>query len=66
MKVPFLVKVNIPDLNIRSGPGSGYQRKGFVPKGVYTIVEVYGSPEDGWGRLKSGVGGICLKYCQRL
>ena len=66
VKVPFLVKVSIPDLNIRSGPGSGYQRKGFITKGVYTIVEVNRSTEDGWGKLKSGVGWICLKYAERI
>ena len=32
------MKVSIPYMNIMSGPGSGYQRKGFIPVGVYTIV----------------------------
>ena len=60
--VPFKVRVSIPDLNIRSGPGIGYQRKGFVPVGVYTIVEVEGTSSDGWGKLKSGAGWISLKH----
>ena len=40
VKVPFLVKVSISDLNIRTGPGTDYSRVQFCPVGVYTIVEV--------------------------
>lgn len=40
VKVPFLVKVSISDLNIRKDPGTGYDRVMFCPFGVYTIVEV--------------------------
>ena len=60
--VPFLVRVAISDLNIRKGPGTSYARVKYIPKGVYTIVEVKGS----WGRLKSGVGWISLNYVTRL
>lgn len=68
VKVPFLVKVSIPDLNIRSGPGVEHSRKGFILVGTYTIVEVRdGSGSDaGWGRLKSGAGWIALSYCKRV
>jgi hypothetical protein len=56
---PYLVKVGIPDLNIRKGPGVGYARTGkFTGVGTFTIVE----EQDGWGKLKSGAGWICLKY----
>ena len=68
VKVPFLVKVSIKDLNIRTGPGTNYGRVQFIPVGVYTIVEVKagaGSAE-GWGRLKSGIGWVSLDFCQRL
>ena len=67
-KVPFLVKVSISDLNIRKGPGIGYDRVQFCPIGVYTIVEVKSGKgsSGGWGRLKSGVGWISLDYCKRL
>lgn len=47
--IPFLVKVSISDLNMRIGPNVSYSRIGYIPKGVYTIVEVNGS----WGRLKA-------------
>ena len=61
--LPYLVKVSIPDLNIRSGPGVSFSRTGqFTGKGVFTIVE----EQNGWGRLKSGAGWICLKYTSRI
>ena len=34
----YTVKVTATDLNIRSGPGTNYGRKGFIAPGVYTIV----------------------------
>ena len=68
VKVPFLVKVKISDLNIRKGPGTNYDRVQFCPVGVYTIVEVKSgkSSKAGWGRLKSGIGWLSLDFCQRV
>lgn len=68
VKVPFLVKVSIKDLNIRKGSGMGYDRVQFCPVGVYTIVEVKSGAgsKAGWGRLKSGVGWLSLDFCQRV
>ena len=68
VKVPFLVKVSIKDLNIRKDPGTGYDRVQFCPVGVYTIVEVNAGvgSKAGWGRLKSGIGWISLDYCTRI
>lgn len=60
--VPFLVRVSISDLRIRYGPGPWYEIRGYIPRGVYTIVEV----KDGWGRLKSGAGWISLDYVERV
>ena len=60
---PYLVKVGIPDLNIRTGPGVTFPRTGkFTGVGTFTIVE----EQDGWGKLKSGAGWICLKYTSRI
>lgn len=59
---PFTVRVIIPDLNYRKGPGMSYAVRGQTGKGVYTITEV----QDGWGKLKSGAGWIYLEnpdYC---
>ena len=39
-KVPFLVEVEISDLNIRKGSGTSFDRVQFIPPSVYTIVEV--------------------------
>ena len=63
---PYVVRVRIDDLNIREGAGTSYNSVGFVPPGAYTIVEekkVNGVP---WGKLKSGVGWICLNYAERV
>lgn len=59
---PFTVRVIIPDLNYRKGPGMSYAVRGQTGKGVFTITEV----RDGWGKLKSGAGWIYLEnpdYC---
>ena len=59
----FLVRITCDDLNIRSGPGTKYKRTGHITDhGIYTIVESSGN----WGKLKSGVGWICLKYTERI
>lgn len=58
----FKVKVDIEDLYIRKGPGTGYGKKGFIKPGVYTIVET----QSKWGKLKSGAGWIYLPYTKRI
>lgn len=66
---PFMVKVSIPDLNIRKGAGTNTSKTGqYTGIGVFTIVEVReGKGSDkGWGKLKSGAGWISLDYCKRV
>lgn len=59
----YMVRVTTSALNIRSGAGEAYKKVGLIKdKGTYTIVE----EKDGWGRLKSGAGWICLKYTKRI
>lgn len=68
-KVPFEVRVDISNLNIRKGPGTDYARTGeFTGKGIFTIMEVRAGQGStaGWGRLKSGAGWISLDFCVRL
>ena len=67
-ETPFLVKVSISNLNVRTGPGIGYTRVQYIPAGIYTITEVRtGTGSDmGWGKLKSGMGWIALDHVQRL
>ena len=63
--VPFTVRVTIPDLNIRSGPGTDHSKTGkYTGIGVFTIVEVASGKgsKQGWGKLKSNAGWISLDY----
>lgn len=68
----YMVKVSIPDLNIRKGPGTNYARTGkFTGAGVFTIVEESeGSGASGWGLLKSCKknrdGWISLDFAVRI
>ena len=63
-----LVRVSIRDLRIRTGPGTEYESRGFIKPGVYTIRKGRQVDSDGrtWGRLKSGVGWICLDYTEKV
>ena len=69
---PYLVKVSIPDLNIRKGPGTDKAKTGkYTGKGVFTIVEEADGPgASRWGLLKayqSGRNGwISLDYVKRV
>ena len=65
---PYRVRVVIPDLNIRKGPGTNYGTVGrYTGKGVFTIVEeVTGTGSSKWGRLKSGMGWISLDYAIKI
>ncbi|CAK7036370.1 MAG: hypothetical protein BACD_00127 [Bacteroides rodentium] len=67
--VPFLVRITISDLRIRTGAGTDTKWTGkYIPPGAYTIVEVKpgkGS-NSGWGRLKSNAGWVSLDYTQRI
>lgn len=59
----YIVKVTASALNVRSGAGTNYKIKTVVKRNeVYTIVEV----KNGWGKLKSGAGWICLKYTTKI
>ena len=52
VKVPFLVKVSISDLNIRKGPGTDYDRVQFIPIGC-TRSWKFGAEK---GALPDGAG----------
>ena len=67
--VPFLVKVDITDLNIRTGPGTNYAKTGETTGiGKFTITEVKNGKGStaGWGKLKSGAGWISLDFAKRI
>lgn len=64
---PYMVRVNIPDLNIRSGAGTNYKSNGYTGKGVFTIVaESDGQGASKWGKLKSGAGWISLDFVTKV
>ena len=66
---PYKALVEIADLNIRKGPGTGYAKTGLkTGKGVFTIVEEAAGTGStkGWGRLKSGAGWISLDYTKKI
>ena len=66
---PFMVKVDIDDLNIRKGAGTNTAKIGrYTGKGVFTIIQVKSGSGStlGWGKLKSGAGWISLDYCVRI
>lgn len=52
----FKVKVSADDLRIRKTPSLNSEIAGYTGKGVFTITE----EKNGWGKLKSGAGWICL------
>lgn len=62
----FKVKVDIPDLYIRAGAGTNTAKRGFIKKGVYTIVETKKNGGYTWGKLKSGAGWIALDFVKKL
>ena len=60
-KVPYKVKVKVDALNIRKCAGTGNKITGCInDKGIYTITEEKTVSGQTWGKLKSGVGWICL------
>lgn len=64
---PFVVQVTINNLSIRKGPGTNYERLGFLSAGNYKIVHVKSGTGSamGWGQLESG-GWIALDYATRI
>ena len=67
LSAPYMVRVSIPDLNIRRGPGTSYPKTGkFTGVGIFTVVE----EQDGWGLLKAYQKGrdgwISLAFTTRI
>ena len=69
---PYLVRVSIPDLNIRVAPGTDQPKTGkFTKAGIFTIVdEADGKGASKWGLLKSYQekknGWISLDYTAKV
>ena len=66
---PYLVRISIDDLRIRTGPGTDYSWTGkYTGKGTFTAVaESAGKGSvKGWMKLKSGAGWCSLDYCEKV
>lgn len=66
---PYMVRVDISNLNIRKGPSINYDKTGnFTGKGVFTIIDVKSGKgsNSGWGLLKSKAGWISLDYTTKV
>lgn len=64
---PYQVTTTCDTLNIRAGAGTNYKVVGTISekaghKQKYTIVD----EENGWGKLKSGIGYVSLAYTKRV
>ena len=57
---PYIVTV--PNLALRMGPGTNYDKIGIAPSGHVLIDET----KDGFGRLADGSGWICLEYARKV
>lgn len=70
--VPYMVRVSIPDLNIRKGPGTDHGKTGkYTGIGTFTIVEeADGKGASKWGLLKSYQSGrngwVSLDFAERV
>ena len=69
---PYLMRVSIPDLNIRKGPGTDHAKTGkYTGVGTFTIVEeADGKGASRWGLLKSYQGKhngwVSLDFAERV
>ena len=59
----YMVRVTTQVLNVRNGPALTYKVNQVVRYGdSFTIVD----EKDGFGKLKSGAGWICLQYTEKV
>jgi hypothetical protein len=59
----YLGKVTASALNVRKGAGTNYGVNYTIYQNeVHTIIE----EQNGWGRLKSGIGWVSLKYIKKV
>lgn len=66
-KTPFKVKLLEP-MSVRIGAGTNHAKVMEAGIGVYTIKKVKYVGKVPWGKLKSGIGWMCIadKYCVRV
>lgn len=54
--------VTVPNLALRMGPGTNFDKLGIAPSGHVLVDEI----KDGFGRLADGSGWICLEYARKV
>ncbi len=63
----YKVKITAQVLNVRKNAGVKFAKVGEVKAGeVYTIVSEKKNGSTVWGKLKSGLGFICLTYTKKV
>lgn len=60
-QVNYNVKITVKNLNQRIGPGTGYDKVGYVKPGTYKVDREY----HGWGRLSTGYW-VYLEYTTKV
>ena len=62
-KQTYTIKIKTDVLNVRKAPSTSSDIVAQVKKdSIYTIVD----EQDGWGKLKSGIGWISLQYTEKI
>lgn len=60
-KVNYQVKISVKNLNQRIGPGTGYDKVGYVKPGTYAVDREY----NGWGHISTGYW-VYLEYTEKV
>ena len=58
----YKVSITTVNLNMRTGPGVSYTRKGYINPGTYTIVKTTGT----WGLVQETGYWVCLEYTTKV
>lgn len=69
LKQTVAVRIDVSNLRIRTGPGTNYDSTGkYTGKGIFSVSEIQNGigSENGWGKLESTDGWVCLDYVELL
>lgn len=64
-----VVRIDVSNLRIRTGPGTNYDSTGkYTGQGTFTVTEIQNGTgsKKGWGKLESINGWVCLDYVEIL
>ena len=60
--VDYSIKITAANLNMRTGPGTGYSRVGYVKSGTYDVTQECGN----WVKLESNGYWVCSDYVEKI